>query len=93
MPQTGPLYAEKEKEIAPQESQESVEASRQSNQPLARRLFRMAALDIGPLRTHRDFRLLFTGQSISFLGSMVTTVALPYQVYTLSHSALAVGLI
>jgi MFS family permease len=30
-------------------------------------------------------------QSVSFLGSMLTYVALPYQVYRLTHSSLAVG--
>ena len=30
---------------------------------------------------------------MSFLGSMVTYVALPYQVYALTHSSLAVGLL
>lgn len=54
-----------------------------------RRLF----IDGRPLRRHRDFRLLFIGQGISFLGGMVTYVAIPYQVYLLSHSSLAVGLL
>jgi MFS family permease len=52
-----------------------------------------AALDIGPLRRHRDFRLLFVGQAASFFGSMVTYVALPYQTFQLTHSTLAVGLL
>jgi len=42
----------------------------------------MAAMDIGPLRRHRDFRLLFIGQAASFFGSMVTFVALPYQTFS-----------
>jgi MFS family permease len=53
----------------------------------------MAAMDIGPLRRHRDFRLLFVGQAASFFGSMVTYVALPYQTFQLTHSTLAVGLL
>ncbi len=52
-----------------------------------------AAIDIGPLRRHRDFRLLFVGQAASFFGSMVTYVALPFQTYELTHSTLAVGLL
>jgi MFS family permease len=52
-----------------------------------------AAIDIGPLRRHRDFRLLFVGQAASFFGSMVTYVALPYQLFQLTHSTLAVGLL
>jgi MFS family permease len=54
-------------------------------------LLRKAALDFGPLRRHRDFRLLFIGQGVSFFGSRVTYVALPYQVFQLTGSSLAVG--
>jgi MFS family permease len=52
-----------------------------------------AAIDIGPLRHHHDFRLLFIGQAASFFGSMVTYVALPYQTFQLTDSTLAVGLL
>ena len=48
-------------------------------------------IDISPLRRHRDFRLLFTGQLISFLGSMVSYMAVPYQVYQLTKSNAVVG--
>jgi MFS family permease len=58
-----------------------------------RRLAGLAVVDIGPLRRHRDFRLLFVGQTVSFLGSMVTFVAVPYQAYELTGSSLVVGLI
>jgi MFS family permease len=50
-------------------------------------------VDLTPLLRHRDYRLLYVSQFVSFLGSMVTYVALPYQVYTLTHSSLAVGLL
>jgi len=50
-------------------------------------------LDITPLRRHRDFRLLFAGQAISFVGSMITYVAIPYQVFELTRSSSMVGLI
>jgi MFS family permease len=50
-------------------------------------------LDITPLRRHRDFRLLFIGQFVSFFGSMITYVAVPYQLYQLTGSSLAVGLL
>ena len=50
-------------------------------------------MDVGPLRRHRDFRLLFIGQVVTFLGSMVTYVALPYQAYQLTGSSLVVGLL
>jgi MFS family permease len=55
-------------------------------------LLRRAAVDVSPLR-HRDFRLLFWGQLVSFLGSQITYVAVPYQVYQLTHSPLLVGLL
>ncbi|HVD66655.1 MAG TPA: MFS transporter [Gaiellaceae bacterium] len=58
-----------------------------------RRLLSLAAMDIGPLRRHREYRLLFAGQGLSFFGSMVTFVAVPYQVFQLTGSSLAVGLL
>jgi MFS family permease len=57
------------------------------------RLLRAAAIDTGPLRRHRDFRLLYVGQSVSLMGSMITYVAIPFQVYDLTGSTLAVGLL
>jgi MFS family permease len=58
-----------------------------------RHLVRLATIDVGPLRRHRDFRLLFAGYGLSFLGSMVTYVAIPYQAYQLTGSSLVVGLL
>jgi MFS family permease len=58
-----------------------------------RRLLRLAAIDTGPLRRRRDFRLLWIGQGVSFFGSMITYVAIPYQAYQLSGSSLVVGLL
>jgi MFS family permease len=58
-----------------------------------RRLLRRAVVDVTPLRRHRDFRLLWLGQGLSFFGSMVTYVAIPYQVYVLTGSSLMVGLL
>jgi MFS family permease len=48
-------------------------------------------IDLTPLRKNRDFRLLFAGQMISVLGSMVSYMAVPYQVYQLSRSNALVG--
>lgn len=59
----------------------------------SRRLLRHVVVDVKPLRRHRDFRLLWIGQAVSLLGSMVTYVAIPYQTYQLSHSSLVVGLL
>lgn len=50
-----------------------------------------AKLDITPLRTSRDFRTLFVAGTIFYLGSMFGYVAVPYQLYDLTGSNLAVG--
>jgi MFS family permease len=50
-------------------------------------------VDVTPLRQSREFRLLYGGQIISYLGSQMTVVAAPYQVYVLTHSSLMVGLL
>ena len=50
-------------------------------------------MDLTPLRQSRDYRLLFFSGVITYLGSMITYVALPFQVATLTDSYLAVGLI
>jgi MFS family permease len=57
------------------------------------RLLRLAAVDIGPLQRYRDFRLLFIGQVVSVFGAAIRRVAMPYQIYALTHSSLAVGLL
>ncbi|HVA43498.1 MAG TPA: MFS transporter [Acidimicrobiales bacterium] len=51
------------------------------------------AIDLGPLRRSRDLRLLFIGGGISFAGTMLSFVAVPYQAYRISHSSLVVGLL
>lgn len=48
---------------------------------------------MGPLRSSRDFRLLWFGELVSLCGRQITVVALPFQVYLLTRSSLAVGLI
>ncbi len=55
--------------------------------------WRAFAPDLTPLRRHRDFRLHTAGHGISFFGPMVTYVAVPYQVFELTGSSLAVGLL
>jgi MFS family permease len=59
----------------------------------ARRLLGLATIDVGPLRRHRDFRLLFAGQAATFFGSLLTYVAIPFQAFRLSGSSLVVGLL
>jgi MFS family permease len=58
-----------------------------------RRLAQLAVVDITPLRRHRDFRLLFVGRTVSTFGTMITSVAVPFQIYALTHSSLAVGVL
>jgi MFS family permease len=50
-------------------------------------------VDVTPLRTSRNFRLLFLGQLVSLLGSNLTIVAVAYQVYQETHSSLWVGVV
>ena len=61
--------------------------------PAGRRGWRSLAIDVTPLRRHREFRLLYAGQAVTFLGSMITYVAIPYQVYALTRSTFLVGLL
>lgn len=56
-------------------------------------LLRSIAIDVSPLRTSREFRLLWCGQVVSFLGSQITYVAVQFQTYELTRSSLAVGLL
>jgi MFS family permease len=48
-------------------------------------------MDLRPFREHRDFRLLLIAGTTFYLGGMMTYVAIPYQIYQLTHSNLAVG--
>lgn len=54
---------------------------------------RRLALDLTPLRSSRDFRLVFTAGGISGLGSFISYVTIPYQVAVLTDDPLMVGLI
>jgi MFS family permease len=58
-----------------------------------RRAVGAVAVDIGLLRRRRDFGLLVLGQTVSEAGSMATFVAVPFQVFELTGSSLAVGLL
>ena len=64
------------------------EADEQPSRP-ARRLL----IDLSPLRRSRDLRHLVSGELVSALGTQLTTVAVPYQVYQLTRSSLDVGLV
>ncbi|MFN7917129.1 MAG: MFS transporter [Vicinamibacterales bacterium] len=53
---------------------------------------RALAVDLTPLRA-RDYRLLYIGQFVSLFGTAISYVVLPVQMYALTHSSLAVGLL
>jgi MFS family permease len=55
-----------------------------------RRLARVL-VDTAPLRLDRDYRWLWAGQAINGIGTQITRIALPYQVYVLTGSTLAVA--
>ena len=54
---------------------------------------RRLRVDTTPLRASRDFRLLFWAGTVFYLGGMVSYVAVPYQLFHLTHSNFAVGLL
>ncbi len=55
--------------------------------------FRGHLIDLTPLRRSRDFRWLFGGLAVSHFGTEIAFVAIPFQVWRLTHSTLAVGLL
>ncbi|HEY2725399.1 MAG TPA: MFS transporter [Pseudonocardiaceae bacterium] len=57
------------------------------------RVVRAAASDITPLRESAPFRRLFAGQAVTLVGTQVTQVAVPLQVYAITRSSLDVGLV
>ncbi len=57
-----------------------------------RSALRRHAVDTRPVRI-ADYRRLLIGQGTAFIGSMLTQVAVPVEVYTISHSSLLVGLV
>ena len=48
-------------------------------------------LDLTPLRRDREYRWLWIGQLVSNTGRQVTLIALPFQLYLLTRSPLAIG--
>jgi MFS family permease len=57
------------------------------------RRLRQLVTDIAPLRSSRDFRLLFASRTVTLFGSLATEVALLVQARQLTGSAAAVGLL
>jgi len=50
-------------------------------------------IDLSIFRRNKNFSLIFIGQFVSLFGTMITSVALPFQIYSLTHSTLMVGLL
>ena len=69
------------------------QVNKQQSEKSFLRLVKAVALDITPLTTSRDFRLLFIGQAFSYFGSMMRFAILPWQVYELTNSSFAVGML
>lgn len=50
-------------------------------------------INVKLLKTNKNFRNLYLAQFISYFGSMMTYVAVPYQIYQLTHSSFWVGIL
>ncbi|MER6049689.1 MFS transporter [Streptomyces sp. NPDC001793] len=57
--------------------------------PLRGRIF----ADLTPLRTSADYRRLWCGNTVSWMGQQMTALAVSLQVYALTRSTFAVGLV
>jgi MFS family permease len=65
-------------------------ASTPAAAPTARTGWRRHTIDTRPLR-HPAYRRMFVGSATSFFGSQFTAIAVPIQVYTMTHSNAWVG--
>jgi MFS family permease len=63
------------------------EPQRATGRTRLRRLF----LDTAPLRLDPAYRMLWAGQAVNGIGTQITRIALPYQVYVLTGSTLAIA--
>jgi MFS family permease len=59
--------------------------------PTRRARLRGLVLDVSPLREFPVYRRLWMGQAVNIVGSQITRIALPYQVYVLTGSTLAIA--
>jgi MFS family permease len=70
-----------------------MKTSTETAQGRRRGLLRWLAIDLAPLKDSRDYRLLFAGQFVSSFGSAISYVVLPWQMYQLTRSSFAVGML
>lgn len=61
--------------------------------PVPARLRSSLAPDTRPFKESRDYRLLTVGALVTGLGTQASLVALPYQVYVITHRPVLVGLL
>lgn len=61
--------------------------------PWYRRVTRGAFADLSPLRDNADYRRVWFGQAVSSIGQQMTAVAVSVQVYDLTGSSFATGLV
>ncbi len=69
---------------------DSTVASTQQNKRSSLSAF---TLDLTPLKTSREYRLLYFGQFVSAFGTAISYVVLPWQMYQLTRSSFYVGLL
>ncbi len=91
--QPGPGSGSEDRAEADSVDQTDAEAHQAARLSRTGSTLRGLALDIRPLRESRDYRLLWIGELISTTGRQISVVALPLQVFLLTRSSLAVGLI
>lgn len=60
---------------------------------MAPKFISKVSIDLTPITKYRDFRNLWASGLISYLGSMITYIAIPFQIKNLTHSYVAVGLV
>jgi MFS family permease len=70
-----------------------VEPLATEERPSWREFAARVTVDFSPLRDYPDYRRLWIGQAVTFFGSEMALVALPYQVWQLTHSTLTLGLL
>ena len=58
---------------------------------IQRRGWRGLLVDLEPVKRDRDFRMIWLGQLVNGLGRQVTVVALPFELWQLTHNSLSIG--
>lgn len=89
---SAPVHSEtsKDEPPAPDDARAIVPPPRD---PVAAPPRRRLLADLTPLRTSADFRRLWIGNTISWVGQGMTALAISLQVYDLTHSSFSVGLV